>query len=187
LVPQRPGDRVKTDRRDARRLARLYAGALLEPIVVPSPEQEAARDLIRAREDARIEALEREIAELAERGPWRELAARLRCLRRVETLTALGIVAEVGDFGRFATAEEFMSLVGLVPSERSSGESRRQGSITKAGNAHVRRLLVEAAWNARRRPQLGYQLAPPPARSGRGAHPPRFCACSLRLGLRSGS
>jgi len=220
LVPQRPGDRVKTDQRDARKLARLLAGGLLEPIHVPSPEQEAARDLVRAREDgrldrmrdrhrlskfclrhgrrlpgkswsivrrswlseqrfqfaaeqltfdtylhaldlvdARIVALERAIDESAAQGPWRELVARLRCLRGVDTLTALGIAVEIGDFNRFRTAAEFMAFVGLVPSEHSSGDKRRQGSITKVGNGHVRRLLVEAAWHARRRPKVGYELA----------------------------
>jgi len=220
LVPQRPGDRVKTDPRDARKLARLLAGGLLEPIHVPSPELEAARDLVRAREDARldrmrdrhrlskfclrhgrllptsgwtimrrkwlgeqrfehaaeqitfdtylhavdlvdarIEALERAIRETAEQGPWRELVARLRCLRGVDTLTALGLVAEIGDFSRFASAEELMAFVGLVPSEHSSGERRRQGAITKVGNSHVRRLLIEAAWHARQRPKVGYELA----------------------------
>jgi transposase len=220
LVPSRPGERVKTDPRDARRLARLHAGALLEPIFVPSRELEAARDLVRAREDARldrmrarhrlskfllrherglptkcwgvtrrawlakqtfpfpaqqhafddylgaldlvdrrIEALEREVRQAAEQGPWSGLVGRLRCLRGIDTLSALGIVCEVGDFARFETAEQFMSFTGLVPSERSSGERRKQGSITKAGNAHLRRLLVEAAWNGRRRPQVGYQLA----------------------------
>jgi len=220
LVPQRPGDRVKTDSRDARKLARLLAGGLLEPIYVPSPELEAARDLVRAREDARldrmrdrhrlskfclrhgrrlpglswsvvrrkwlseqrfefaaqqqtfdaylhtvdlvdrrIEALERAIRETAEQEPWREPVARLRCLRGIDTLTALALVSEIGDFSRFSTAEQFMAFVGLVPSERSSGEQRRQGSITKVGNAHVRRLLVEAAWHARRRPKVGYELA----------------------------
>src|SRR6266498_2766289 len=220
LVPQRPGDRVKTDPRDARKLARLLAGGLLEPIHVPSPELEAARDLVRAREDARldrmrdrhrlskfclrhgrllptsswtvarrswlseqryefvaeqltfdtylhaldlvdarIEALERAIRETAEQGPWRELVARLRCLRGIDTLTALALVAEIGDFSRFRSAEELMAFVGLVPSEHSSGEHRRQGSITKVGNSHVRRLLVEAAWHARRRPKVGYELA----------------------------
>ena len=220
LVPQRPGDRVKTDPRDARKLARLLAGGLLEPIHVPSPELEAARDLVRAREDARldrmrdrqrlskfclrhgrllptsawtvmrrkwlgeqrfehaaeqitfdtylhavdlvdrrIEQLERAIRETAEQGPWRELVARLRCLRGIDTLTALALVAEIGDFSRFRSAEEFMAFVGLVPSEHSSGERRRQGSITKVGNSHVRRLLVESAWHARRRPKVGYELA----------------------------
>jgi transposase len=220
LVPQRPGDRVKTDSRDARKLARLLAGGLLEPIHVPAPELEAARDLVRAREDARldrmrdrhrlskfclrhgrrlpglswgvarrkwlseqrfefaaqqqtfdtyvhavdlvdarIEQLERAIRETADQQPWRELVGKLRCLRGIETLTALALVAEIGDFGRFRTAEEFMAFVGVVPSERSSGEQRRQGSITKVGNAHVRRLLVESAWHARRRPTVGYELA----------------------------
>ena len=220
LVPQRPGDRVKTDSRDARKLARLLAGGLLQPIHVPSRKLEAARDLVRAREDARldrmrdrhrlskfclrhgrrlpglswgvarrkwlseqrfefaaqqqtfdtyvhavdlvdarIEQLERAIRETADQQPWRELVGKLRCLRGIETLTALALVAEIGDFGRFRTAEEFMAFVGVVPSERSSGEQRRQGSITKVGNAHVRRLLVESAWHARRRPTVGYELA----------------------------
>ena len=109
--------------------------------------------------DRRIEALERALREAAEQEPWRGLVARLRCLRGIDTLSALGIVTEIGDFGRFQTAEEFMAFVGLVPSERSSGERRRQGSITKVGNSHVRRLLVEAAWHARRRPKVGYELA----------------------------
>jgi len=220
LVPRRPGDRVKTDSRDARKLARLLAGGLLVPIHVPSLELEAARDLVRAREDARldrmrdrhrlskfclrhgrmlptsswtvvrrkwlseqrfefaaqqitfdtylqtvdlvdarIEQLERAIGETADQEPWRELAARLRCLRGIDTLTALALVTEIGDFGRFRSAAEFMAFVGLVPSEHSSGEQRRQGSITKVGNSHVRRLLVEAAWHARRRPKVGYELA----------------------------
>jgi len=219
LVPTRPGERVKTDSRDARKLARLLAGGLLQPIHVPSRELEAARDLVRAREaarldrmrdrhrlskfclrhgrllpgsswtvtrrtwlseqrfafaaeqltfdtylhavdlvDLRIAALERSIREAAEEDSWRQLVARLRCLRGIDTLSALGLVTEIGDFSRFRTAEEFMAFVGLVPSEHSSGERRRQGSITKAGNAHVRRLLVEAAWHARRRPRVGYEL-----------------------------
>src|SRR6266536_4270959 len=195
LVPQRPGDRVKTDPRDARKLARLLAGGLLEPIYVPSRELEAARDLVRAREDARldrmrdrqrlskfclrhgrllpttawtvmrrkwlseqrfefvaeqltfdsyvhtvdlvdarIEQLERAIRETAEQEPWCGPVARLRCLRGIESLTALALVTEIGHFDRFKTAEEFMAFVGLVPSEHSSGEKRRQGSITKVGN-----------------------------------------------------
>src|SRR5437764_1737020 len=162
LVPQRPGERVKTDPRDARKLARLHAGGLLEPIHVPSPELEAARDLVRAREDARldrmrdrhrlskfclrhgrllptsswtvtrriwlgeqrfehaaeqitfdvyvhavdlvdapIDALERAIRETAEQGQSRALVARLRCLRGIDTLTALALVAEIADFNRF--------------------------------------------------------------------------------------
>jgi transposase len=220
LVPKRPGERIKTDPRDARKLARLLGGGLLEPIYVPTRELEAARDLVRAREDARldrmrdrhrlskfclrhglrpptqswgvfrrkwlseqqldfaaeqhafdtyvhaldlvdkrIEMLERAIRETSVHGPWAKLVARLRCLRGVDTLTALALAVEIGDFGRFRTAEEFMAFVGLVPSEHSSGEKRRQGSITKVGNSHVRRLLVESAWHARRRPTVGYELA----------------------------
>ena len=220
LVPQRPGDRVKTDPRDARKLARLLAGGLLDPIHVPSPEFEAARDLVRAREDARLDRmrdrqrlskfclrhgrllptsswtvvrrkwlgeqrfehaceqltfdtylhavdlvdarigkLEQAIREAAEQEPWRELVARLRCLRGIDTLTAFALVTEIGDFNRFKSAQEFMAFVGLVPSEHSSGEKRRQGSITKVGNSHARRLLVESAWHARRRPKVGYELA----------------------------
>src|SRR6266540_885620 len=220
LVPSRPGERFKTDPRDARKLARLHAGGLLEAIHVPSPEVEAARDLVRVREDARldrmrdrhrlskfllrhgralpgkswsvvrrrwlseqrfefaaqqhtfesylhtvdlvdrrVEALERAIREAAQQGPWHELVGALRCLRGVDTLTALGLVVEIDDFERFGSAEAFMSFVGLVPSEHSSGERRKQGPITKVGNAHVRRLLVEAAWHARRRPKVGYELA----------------------------
>ena len=88
--------------------------------------------------------------------------ARARCSaalpRGIDTLTALALVTEIGGFDRFKSAE-FMAFVGLVPLERSSGEQRRQGSITKVGNAHVRRLLVESAWHARRRPKVGYELA----------------------------
>ncbi len=220
LVPCRPGERIKTDSRDARKLARLHASGLLDAIWVPSPEIEAARDLVRAREDARldrmrdrnrlskfllrhgratpgtywgvtrrqwlsrqrfefaaqqqafdaylhtvdlvdrrIEVLELSIRETAEQGPWHELVARLRCLRGIDTLSALGIAVEVGDFTRFATAAEFMAFVGLVPSEHSSGERQKRGSITKVGNSHIRRLLVEASWHARRRPAVTYKLS----------------------------
>ena len=241
LVPQRPGERVKTDPRDARKLARLLAGGLLEPIYVPTPALDAARDLVRAREDARLDRmrdrqrlskfclrhgrllptsawtvtrrvwlgeqrfehaaeqitfesylhaidlvdarigqLERAIRETADQEPWRGLVGQLRCLRGVDTLSALALVAEIGDFSRFGTAEEFMAFVGLVPSEHSSGERRRQGSITKVGNAHVRRLLVESAWHARRRPTVGYELS----RRQRGQDPAvieRAWRCQQRL------
>jgi transposase len=241
LVPSRPGDRVKTDKRDARRLAALHAGGLLSAIFVPSPELEALRDLVRAREDARldrmrarhrlgkfilrhdrrmpttcwgttrrawlarqvfelpgqqqafddylfaldqvdrrIEGLGTELDRLAQEGPHRQLIARLRCVRGIDTLTAIGLLAEIGDFTRFATAAQFMSFVGLVPSERSSGESRRQGSITRAGSAHARRLLVESAWHARRRPSVSYELG----RRHRGQDPvvlERAWRCQQRL------
>jgi transposase len=103
--------------------------------------------------------LEHAIREAAEQGPCRRLVAQLRCLRGIDTHTALALVVEVGDLDRFHRAEELMAFVGLLPSEHSSGEQRRQGAITKVGNAHVRWLLVESAWHARRRPTVGYQLA----------------------------
>jgi transposase len=220
LVPRRSSDRVKTDKRDARKLALLYQGGMLKPIWVPSAEQEAVRDLIRAREDARqdrsrarqrlgkfvlrrdrrlpgkgwtlarrqwlgrqafehvaqqtafddyllacdlldrrIETLERQIDEWAAHDSFRQLVGRLRCLRGIDTLTAIGLVAEIGDFSRFRTAPAFMAYLGLVPSESSSGERRRQGSITKTGNNHARRLLIEAAHNQRRRPARSAHLA----------------------------
>ena len=130
--------------------------------------------------DARIEQLERATRETAEQCPWRELVARLRCLRGIDTLTALGLEAEIGGFGRFRGTEEFMAFVGLVPSEHSSGERRRQGAITKVGNSHVRRLLVESAWHARRRPTVGYELS----RRQRGQDPAvieRAWRCQQRL------
>ncbi len=117
--------------------------------------------------DRRIERLELALHEQASNGPYTELVARLRCLRGVDTLTAIGIVAEIGDFERFETAERFMSFIGLVPSEHSSGAKRSLGGITKAGNSHVRRLLVEAAWNHRRRPAMSYTIQ----RRRHGQHP----------------
>ena len=85
--------------------------------------------------------------------------ARLRCLRGVDTLTAVGLCAEVGDFCRFARAGELMSYLGLVPSEHSTGEKRRLGAITKSGSRHARRLLVEAAWHYRLGPRPSRELA----------------------------
>lgn len=204
------GDRVKTDRRDARFLARLLAVGEFVECEPPTPANEAARDLSRAREDAR-EALMRarhqlskfllrkgrvwpkgrstwtrahrewlrsiELADpcerlvldeyvaqvreceerrdrldaaIAERAKSSDLSGvvrRLCALRGVSTVTAFGIAVEIGDFSRFATPRALMSYVGLVPSESSSGESTSRGRITKTGNSHVRRLLVEAAWH----------------------------------------
>jgi transposase len=235
-VWRQPGDRVKTDPGDARKLAAQYAGGMLEPIWVPPAELEALRDLVRCREDARhdrmrarhrlgkfllrhdrvmpttcwgvrrrewlgqqvfadtfqqqayddylaavdlvdrrIQVLERAVQQAAATGAYRDLIAYLRCLRGVDTLTAVGLVAEIGDFTRFHTAHQFMSFVGLVPSERSSGERRRQGSITKAGNSHARRLLVEAAWNHRRHPRAGY-----PIQRRRSGQDPRVVATAIR-------
>jgi transposase len=214
-------DRVKTDRRDAERLVRLLMIGALHPVRVPSPEEEALRDLVRAREDLRgdlmrarhrlsklllrhdvryqdttsrwgerhrrwlsdvelaepgaqltvsdyigaIDALQirRETIEAAIEGligssPWAETAARLRCLRGIDTLTAAGLCVEVGEFERFEHPRQLMSYLGLVPCEHSSGERRRQGQLTKSGSRHARRLLVEAAWHYRRTPRLGTGL-----------------------------
>ncbi len=79
--------------------------------------------------------------------PWRVQVGRLRCLRGVDTLTAVGLCAEIGDFERFARAEQLMSYIGLVPCEITTGQQRRLGAITKTGSGHARRLLVEAAWH----------------------------------------
>lgn len=213
LIPRRAGDRVKTDRRDARSLARLFRAGELTAVRVPSPEQEALRDLVRLREDlgedilaarhrlskflirhgvgypaakwttrhmswlrarhfelahleramqehltaidlrvAQRDALERDLLAIAAQPPYAEPVGRLAALRGIGPLTALTLLVEVGDFARFATPASFMSFTGLVPSERSSGDSRRQGAITKAGNAHLRRVLVEAAWHYHRTP-----------------------------------
>ncbi len=100
----------------------------------------------------RRDALEREIVALLPGSPWAVQVGRLRCLRGVDTLTAVGLCAEIGDFERFARAEQLMSYVGLVPCEYTTGQQRRLGSITKTGSGHARRLLVEAAWHYRPRP-----------------------------------
>jgi len=106
----------------------------------------------------RRDALEREIVAMLPSSPWRSQIGVLRCLRGVDTLTAVGLCAEVGDFTRFARAEQLMSYLGLVPSENTTGQQRRLGSITKTGSAHARRLLIEAAWHYRPRPNLGKTL-----------------------------
>jgi transposase len=106
----------------------------------------------------RREQLEREIVTLIPSSPWSVQTGRLRCLRGVDTLTAVGLCAEIGDFERFARAEQLMSYVGLVPCESTTGQQRRLGSITKTGSGHARRLLVEAAWHYRPRPRIGKAL-----------------------------
>jgi transposase len=220
-IPRQPGDQIKTDTRDALKLARLHAAGQLRPVVVPAIEWEALRDLVRAREDlrgdlmgarhrisklllrhghvfdgpgetwstrhlawlggvgfaqpltdavlgeylghhetllARRDRLERLIAEQAILGSWAPTVARLRCLRGIDTLTAVGLVAEIGEIHAFTHPRHLASYLGLVPSEQSSGTRRRQGSITKAGSSHARRLLVEAAWHYRRPPRVSLTL-----------------------------
>ncbi len=219
-IPRASGDRVKTDRRDAEHLVRLLLAGKLHAVRVPGDEEEALRDLVRAREAVRVDlmrsrhrlsklllrhgirfedgaawtdrhrawlaevvldwpaaqatlldvrgaidalchrrdGLEREILGLLPASPWAVQVGRLRCLRGVDTLTAVGLCSEIGDFERFAKAEQLSSYIGVVPCESTTGQQRRLGSITKTGSGHARRLLVEAAWHYRARPNLGKAL-----------------------------
>jgi transposase len=215
LIPKKPGERVKTDRRDAEKLARLLRSGDLTPITVPTDDQEAVRDLVRAREAARqartaarhrltkfllrhghrhhacnwthqfwkwvnkvmftraaltkslqaytdmvlnldtqIKTLDKDIEEIAATEPYRDMVAKLSCLRGISTLAAMVILSEIYDLRRFASAREFMAFLGVVPSEHSSGQKQRRGGITKTGNGRVRRILVEAAWAYRHYPKV---------------------------------
>ncbi|WP_458113365.1 IS110 family transposase [Arthrobacter sp. R1-13] len=209
---QRPsGDRVKTDAKDALHLARLLKLGEITSVRIPSADQEAARDLVRAREDVRgdlmrsrhrisklllrqgmvysggqawtgthqlwlarqhfdaparqltyessLEAmheisdrrdrLDEAITAMAYGSEYTSVVRALQCLRGISTLTAFGLAVEIGDWHRF-TGATIGAYLGLVPTEHSSGASRSLGSITKTGNTHARRLLVEAAWHHRR-------------------------------------
>ena len=211
LIPVKAGDRVKTDRRDAQKLASLHRAGELTAVWVPGEEQEAIRDLMRAREDmklarrqvrqqlngyllrhgkvyeeqkhwtqghlrwlaevkfaaplqqlvfqeyvdaqrqadARLAGLTREIERVAESWSLAPVVQALTALRGVDVLTAMTVMAELGDITRFDNPRQLMAYLGLVPSEYSSGASQRRGGITKTGNGHVRRALVEAAWSYR--------------------------------------
>jgi transposase len=105
---------------------------------------------------ARRADLDKEVVVLAETEPYREPVGWLRCFRGVDTLSAMVLLAEIVDFQRFRQPRELMAYLGLVPSEYSSGEAQRRGAITKAGNTHARRVLVEAGWHYRHRPTLGH-------------------------------
>lgn len=107
--------------------------------------------------------------------PYRQPVAWLRCFKGIDTVTAVSLVAELHDFRRFRSARSLMAYLGLVPSERSSGEQRRLGSITRVGDRHVRRLLVEAAWHHRHRPVLSQ-----PLRRRREGHPAHIIAIADR-------
>jgi len=225
LIPQKSGDRVKTDRRDAIKLARLYRAGELVSVWVPDPAHEALRDLVRAREAAkkdqraarhrlgkfllrngvykptkmtnwtqkhiawiktlrfeekshevvfmdylhevehqrdRIKALESAIDTAIARSPEhiREIVSALQLLRGVAKITAVGIVAEVGNFSRFPKPAQLMAYAGAVPSEYSSGGpgKRKQGGITKTGNSHIRRLAIESAWSYRYNPSVNLRM-----------------------------
>src|SRR5690349_215303 len=197
LIPRRAGDRVKTDRRDASRLARLHRAGELTPVRVPSAAEEAVRDLVRVRAALladRKRAQQRLTAMLLRHGRvWRSgsswtqaheqwiagqrfeepaLAAALAHYRagldtRRAELDSLALAAEVVDWHRFPSARAFMGFTGLVPGEYSSGDKTRRGSITKAGSGPVRTALVEAAWAYRFKPAIGVTLR----RRQRGAEP----------------
>lgn len=216
LIPRRSGDRVKTDRRDAIKLVRLFRAGELTPITIPSTEQEGVRDLLRARDDVRrdrmsarhrlgkfllrrgmrftgrsawtkahwewirkqrfegradqvvfdhyiqhvelldvqLAALDREVASHAQTETYREPVARLSALRGISTLSAMVLLTELLDFRRFEHPKQLMAYVGLVPREHSTGDSKNRFSITKTGNGHVRRILVESAWAYRHPPRL---------------------------------
>ena len=232
---QRPsGDRVKTDARDARHLARLlHLGQIVE-VTIPSIEQEAARDLVRAREDCRgdlmsarhrlsklllrhgivyyggrawtgvhelwlrkqrfdapglqlaydaafdamlatldrRDRLDQAITAMAADSPFTPVVCRLGCVRGISTLTAFGLAVEIGDWDRLS-GRSIGAYLGLVPTEKSSGATRTQGGVTKTGNTHARRLLIEAAWHHRRPYRPGRDLrrrweAASPAARARG-------------------
>lgn len=211
LIPRKAGDRVKTDRRDANGLARLSRAGELTPVWVPTPEQEAVRDLTRAREDMkaielkarqrlgafllrhgqvyggkskwtqahfrwleavrfdhpvqqivleeyldavkeaqrRVAGLEQQMRSALSAWSLAPVVEALMAMRGVSLITAMTLLAELGDISRFDSPRQLMAYLGLVPSEHSSGGSRRQGGITKTGNGHVRRVLLEAAWGYR--------------------------------------
>ena len=218
---ERPSDRVKTDQRDAVRLARLLAAGELTLVTIPSVEREQLRDLVRCREDIRVDLVrarhrignfllrreiywegtgeawtrkhrswltsikfadhasrstladylhahdvlisrrdrvEADLAQLALSAPCAHTVARLRCLRGIDTLTALGLCAEIGEWGRFDHPDQLSAYLGIVPCEHTTGNQRRLGSITKAGSTHARRLLVEASYHYRRGPVVGEAL-----------------------------
>ena len=223
LIPRRPGERRKHDRKDAEELARLYRAGELVTIRVPTEREERVRDLVRCRgtfqreilksrhyilkflarrglvyregnnwtgrhqawlrtiqrdavletEDQvafgeylalldykvdRREELDRHIEALAMEPSYTEAVGRLCCLKGISTHAAMVLVTEIGDFRRFEHPGKLMAYVGLVPSEHSSGGTRRQGSITKAGNSRARHVLVQAAWTYRFPPRRGAVL-----------------------------
>jgi transposase len=221
LTPRKPGERVKTDRRDAAKLVRLFRAGELTTIHVPTEAEESVRDLTRCRDDVRADIIRwrhRVLKFLARHGHvyhdgrnwsqahWRWIRAQrfdnpalehtlaaslealeqalrrradldriiealavtpryepavdtLRCFRGVGTLSAMILLAEIVDFQRFRRPRELMAYLGLVPSEYSSGDRHRRGALTKAGNSHARRVLVEAAWHYRHRPAVSGRLA----------------------------
>ena len=211
LIPRKPGERIKTDRRDAKKLLALFKAGLLTEVFPPDPEQEAARDLTRLREtaminrkrirqqlvkfltrhgyiftdgyhwtckhlhwlrnlefdesllcdvfdsyftelqhcDQRLESIDKQLEQLSQTEPYKEIVGLLRCFHGIDTLTAISVITEIFDFGRFESPRKFMSYLGLTPSESSSGDKQKKGGICKTGNKRVRRLLNECSWHYR--------------------------------------
>jgi transposase len=223
LVPVKAGDRVKTDRRDAEKLARSYRSGDLTAVWVPDEGSEALRDLVRAREAAKQDQLRarhrlskfllrsgqrpapgvkawtqayltwvrqicfsqmaqestrldylNEVEHMGERvvrleqaiveaiklasPAMQQVIQGLQALRGIAQISAVTIVAELGEISRFEGASQLMGYSGTVPSENSSGKRKRRGSITKTGNTHLRRIVIEAAWSYRHRPGIGPAL-----------------------------
>jgi transposase len=147
-----------------------------EPVVeLVFGEHLAQHEALLARRD-RLDGL---LANQATQRPWAPTVARLRCLRGIDTLTAVGLVAEIGDITAFAHPRRLTSYLGLVPGEHSSGTKRRQGAITKAGSSHARRLLIEAAWHYRRSPRISTTL-----RRRQSGQPPAAIETAWRAQLR---
>lgn len=211
MIPVKPGDRIKTDRRDARKLLTLFINGQLTQVHAPSIEQEAARDLTRCRQaaledvqrnrhrlmkflirhgylyteghywtarhrqwlkslvleedlqkevfdqyrmelehsDERLASLDKRVSQLAQSPTYRSIVEKLCCFRGIETLTAITLMTELFEFGRFDSPEALMNYLGMVPSESSSGGRQRRGRITKTGNIRVRQLLIQSAWHQR--------------------------------------
>jgi transposase len=226
LIPVRAGDRVKTDRRDAKKLVRLYRAGELVFVQPPTPETEGLRDLMRCRDDLRrartaarhrvakqllrhgrvyregvtswtkmhrawvarqrlddslaqraldqmllhldgidrqLDQLDRDLEQIAQQKRWATQVQTLTRFHGISTRTALGLIAEIGDFHRFSHPRELASWLGITPSEHSSGDQQHRGHITKAGNEHARRLLIETAWHYRHRPRNRSPAADPRA------------------------
>lgn len=164
-------DKLKTDRRDAEHLVRLLMAGKLHPVRVPGPAEEALRDLVRAHEDVRQDLMRarHRLSKLLlrhevrfEGRAWTERhrvwLAKVELGHAPAQATFVDYLGAIGDFERFARAGQLMSYLGLVPSEHSTGESRRLGSITRSGSRHARRLLVEAAWHYRNPPRVGREI-----------------------------
>jgi transposase len=220
LTPIKPGERIKTDKRDAIKLLAMFKSGLLTEVYAPDPQQEAARELTRLRQTARenlmrvhhqllkfltrhgyiytdgnhwtgkhlrwlrslefeepllrevfdnyftqmqqsmqrLASLDKQVVQLADSEPYKEVVGLLRCFHGIDTLTAITIITEIFDFGRFSNPRELMSYLGLTPSESSSGEKQKKGSITKTGNKRVRRLLLEVSWHYRHTYNISKEL-----------------------------